>query len=786
MPKLIIRFYLLFTVTILFGCKMTEYPVNKSYAYKTKINIIGNYPEAEKKILLAKLEKQIDDSLITSRKRDTALGFIPYSVKVYHTFDNNNISRTKDFFKVAYLANGYFRGGVTTDTVTNYKKDTLQKVITFTVKPLPNHRIDTVILDLGDTTLQTMALSIQKNTILKKRDLYSQDSLDAERRRIASYFRNNGYLKFTKDDIRIIADTVNYALLKTTNDPIEQQELFEKAAAFNDTPTTSITILLKNSEDSARLKKYYIGNIIVHPDHIDEDTIAPYLERVDTNGITKVFFKNDFKNKVFSQNIFLKKGDLFKQDNYNKTIEAFNYLGPWQQVIINPIEKSLHGDTIDFHIYMLPFNQYSAERKVEGSYNQNNNSNNVFNNLLGINLTQSFKNRNLAREAIQTNGTAVFSAEFGRKSIISAIQTGINYSMNFPKYVFRIKKVQTKKNIKKATDWFNPFKNSTKPRSFVGVNGNYTRRFELLELADVGLNFGVQGIKKVKRGDWNWQFTMLNVENKVLGAFDSLNRLITANPNLAFIYNDGLIISQKVNAYKSKAPSANGNLSSTRLSAEVSGPVRGLFKGIDNNIFSFLKFEVDQKWNRVLGKESSLALRLYGGLGYNLYQNATQNQHLPFFRQFVAGGPNSMRAWSIRELNSYSTRTTSGESFGDIQAEVNVEYRHPIFKIVSIPVKGALFFDIGNIWNLTPYDKTLVPYNLSSFNRFKNDIAIGGGYGIRFDFDFFLLRFDLGLKIKDPIDINNKGGWFTRENFTDLNFKNLSPIQLQIGINYPF
>jgi outer membrane protein insertion porin family len=752
---------------------MTEYPVNKPYAYKYKINIIGNYPEAEKKILLAKLEKQIDDSLTTSRKRDTALGFIPYSVKVYHTFDNNNISRTKDFFKIAYLANGYFRGGITTDSVSNYDKDTLKKLITFTVRPLLNHSIDTVIINFTDTTLQAMALSIKQHTTVRKNDLYSQDSLDAERRRIASHFRNNGYLKFTKDDIRIIADTINSALLKFSNDPIEIQELLENAAAFNDSPKTSITILLKDTSAKERFRKYYIGNIIVHPDHIDEDTVAPFLEAIDSNSLSKVFFKNDFKNKIFRQNIFLKSGDLYKQDNYNKTVEAFNYLGPWQQVIINPVEKPVRSDTVDFHIYMLPFTKYSAERKVEGSYNQNNNNNNNFSNLLGLNLTQSFKNRNLAREAIQTNGTALVSAEFGKKSIISAIQGGINYSMNFPKFV---PKVLYKLDLLKHTN---------KPRSFIGVNMNYTRRFELLELADLGASFGIQGTNKK---NYNWQFSALNVENKVLGAFDSLNRLIAANPNLAFIYNDGLIISHKMNATRSKEikRSLPGSIKSFRLATEISGPITGLFKGIDNNIFSFLKIEADQRWNWVIGNKSSIAIRLYGGFGYNLYQKAAQNQHLPFFRQFVSGGPNSMRAWALRELNSYSTRTTSGENFGDIQAETNFEWRHQILKIVSIPVKGAIFFDMGNIWNLTPYDKTLVPYNLSNLDRIWNDIAIGAGYGIRFDFDFFLLRFDLGLKIKDPLDITNRGGWFTKENIRDISIKNLTPIQLQIGINYPF
>ncbi|MBL7729428.1 MAG: BamA/TamA family outer membrane protein, partial [Dinghuibacter sp.] len=235
-----------------------------------------------------------------------------------------------------------------------------------------------------------------------------------------------------------------------------------------------------------------------------------------------------------------------------------------------------------------------------------------------------------------------------------------------------------------------------------------------------------------------------------------------------------------------------------RFSFENSGlPVSFIpLKEFRNNLFNFTKLEFDRRWNIEKGK-NNWAFRTYAGLGipnrmghrYNQGADATRNVHLPFFKQFTAGGPNSMRAWGVRNLNSYSTRTNTPEVadyYGDMQAEVNAEFRFLLFRgIFGVPIKSAFFIDAGNIWNMKPYDQSLVPQGMSTIDKIYNDIAVAGGTSIRLDFDYFLIRLDFGLKLKTPMDISGNGGWFYKES---LNFKEdgLRTIKMQLGINYPF
>ena len=125
---------------------------------------------------------------------------------------------------------------------------------------------------------------------------------------------------------------------------------------------------------------------------------------------------------------------------------------------------------------------------------------------------------------------------------------------------------------------------------------------------------------------------------------------------------------------------------------------------------------------------------------------------LPYEKKFFAGGPNSIRAWSSRDLGpgSYVDTTTVPSIFsfpnknGDIKLEANIEYR---FKVIW-KMEAAIFLDAGNIWAIRPEENK--PGAEFEWNRFYKEIAVGTGLGARFDFSFFLLRFDFGLKVKDP------------------------------------
>lgn len=142
-----------------------------------------------------------------------------------------------------------------------------------------------------------------------------------------------------------------------------------------------------------------------------------------------------------------------------------------------------------------------------------------------------------------------------------------------------------------------------------------------------------------------------------------------------------------------------------------------------------------------------------------------------------------MRAWGLRKLGPGSVikefgSTGAPDRYGDMQLEANIEYRFRIANISGVDLNGALFTDIGNIWYVKK--KAGDPEEVFSFNRIFKDLAIGTGFGLRFDPGFFVIRLDYAYKAKDPSPSNGdaQNKWFYGTKL----FKG----QFQLGISYPF
>ena len=197
-----------------------------------------------------------------------------------------------------------------------------------------------------------------------------------------------------------------------------------------------------------------------------------------------------------------------------------------------------------------------------------------------------------------------------------------------------------------------------------------------------------------------------------------------------------------------------------------------------NYIRQYLKTDVEYTYN-VSYPKSSVVFHLFGGIGIPL-SNDSNDITLPFFKQYYSGGSNSMRGWPIRGIGvggqamipydsvSFNDRT------GDIKLEGNFEYRYNILQIIpnSLMLKGALFIDAGNIWDFKVPDPSQ-PSNNANLGHFDlanlyQQLGVDIGTGFRFDFNYFLLRFDMGFRVKQPNIIDN-AGW----QLPDITFDNL-------------
>ncbi len=213
---------------------------------------------------------------------------------------------------------------------------------------------------------------------------------------------------------------------------------------------------------------------------------------------------------------------------------------------------------------------------------------------------------------------------------------------------------------------------------------------------------------------------------------------------------------------------AAGNLLSTIASTI------GLEKNNDGNFETFgvafsqyVKFETDYIKHWELPNNSIFAIRAFGGIALP-YGNSNS---IPFTRSYFAGGANDNRGWRAYDLGPGSSGSILDFNEANFKLAFNAEYRYTILG----SFKGAFFIDAGNIWNVK--DNIDIPEFRFDGLQDLSELAIASGLGLRYDFGFFVLRFDVGFKTYDPARLEGQR-WFK-----DYNFKNSV---LNIGINYPF
>lgn len=242
--------------------------------------------------------------------------------------------------------------------------------------------------------------------------------------------------------------------------------------------------------------------------------------------------------------------------------------------------------------------------------------------------------------------------------------------------------------------------------------------------------------------------------------------------------------------YNSNDLTQTRNAHYLRLFVELGGLTRGLyreagwFKSTDLSVYNFAKLTADYRRYYKLTPTTYLAWRLNGGVVHALTTTPDQANNpyiLPYDKYLFAGGANSVRAWTARRLGtgSYATRFADGtrdyytEQPGELLLEGSLEYRFPVYSFI----KGALFTDFGNVWTLQSDTKR--PGAEFLVDRFYKQFAVGSGFGIRMDFTFLILRFDVATKVYDPTDPDP---WRIRNALRQTTNQTV----INVGLGYPF
>jgi outer membrane protein assembly factor BamA len=670
---------------------------------------------------------------------------------------------------------GYYRDSITfhskVDTASN---DQYRTTVNFQVFPGKITTIDSIQYNLiGDTTgvspkymtelqnLQHLTDSTLPQAVVKKGDAFSKYGLSAERDRLADVYRNNGYLRYSQEEMLVLWDTVGIALIRPTLDPIEQARQLAELRRRRQNPTAEVEFRLRNSPDSTRITRYYVGNVTVFPDLTPDTGLYRRTVR-EIKDYKFVTYQNLFKPEKLTDYIFLNHGDLYRQSQYLKTQNKFSSLGAWRLVSINQFPRE-GQDTVDFELRMTPAKKYAFNINVEGSRNQGN-LNIAEGNLIGLGVNLALNNRNFARAANQARTNFRYGAELNATTanLVQTQQITLSNTIQFPRMVPYIK------------GFFNPLRDN-EVRSIFAVNIGNTDRINYFNVSSFNTSWAVEK-------SWNNKLLGIrlpNIEYNLLFRGDSLKKLIDSNRTYAYIFNTGFIASSIIN-YNIAGTKKN---TTSLLSTSLEVPILPFHLG--NDLYRFIKLDGEYRRTHSM-RRTAFAWRVFGGVGLGMpfFPTDSINFFLPFYRSYYAGGPNSMRAWGIRKLGPGSStksfaRTEAPDRFGDLRLEANAEYRFFVANLPGVTVNSALFTDIGNVWFLR--ENKDFPGGEFRFDKLGKDIAIGLGTGLRFDFGGFLkVRFDYAYKVKDPTPEDPKGqnkwfyGWQVFNG------------QFQLGIDYPF
>jgi outer membrane protein insertion porin family len=403
-----------FLSLILSSCTIPrKYQKNKPFLFKTSIDLKGgNFNTDERNLARLRLYAQLDDSAkVIVKDFLFFLHFVnrPAAYDTGYTY----LSARNMIGSMFHLGYYQAKDSVVIDTVKvgNQRRVSVKYIVEAGNPTL----IDTVSYKLKKPDLQRLAEQTKPQSFLVQSTPVTKANILGEISRLVELYRNNGYYKFSPDDLKMRGDTTILSLTTISDDPFENIRLLAEANEKRNKPTIKLAMILNPLSDSIRLKKFYIKNVFIYPDFNATDTLNDLTYKEDTTKRTGYFIryhKKLFRNGFLIRNMDFKKGDLYQQENYAKTISNFSKTGVWQNVNIQISESkdstSLKDSIgmLDMILQMIPAKKYGFEANIEASYSTNSNLNSATNigtagNLLGLSTNVSLQNRNIHKEGIK-------------------------------------------------------------------------------------------------------------------------------------------------------------------------------------------------------------------------------------------------------------------------------------------------------------------------------------------------------------------------------------------------
>jgi outer membrane protein assembly factor BamA len=746
-------FFLLMFIGVFASCTVVKkYDPGVPFIFENTVKIQGVADKEKLLQIKSGLEEQIEDSVRVNDVSKLPWPKFPWIIPVPviekpESYDTAAIRQTMVNMRY-YMANmGYKSSVITVDSVTKRHKKQQRIKVTYNVQAGRLFTIGSVIYAIRDSTLQLIAQSVKHESSIKKGFPLEESVIGQELNRLVGVFQNNGYYKFSPDDIYAELDSGFSELIDPTLDPFEY---VQKLSALNERrakPTVDIYIRIRNNQDTTRFQTYKVKSFTVYPDTESESTLptkdTSFTQVDNINVIAKY---GTFKPEFIAEQVKLKPGQFYTREKYGQTLNNFNRLGAWRNINIfgNANDSSR---TIDYLLKLSPAKKQFFSVDLEGSSIINTAQvTTVGYGKVGLAVNFTLRNRNIGKKAIILENTLRTGIEFNNFKKILSGEITLTNRLTIPWMA-----------IPNRDKFEGKFKSG---RTIVSADLSYIDRFQYFTLRSFNTFLGYEWKPS---NATTWQVRPLNFEFTRFNPDSLFKESLKEFPLLAYTYNNGLIIGSTVQYNHNFNPLARRRINLLKVSAEASGLLTGaIFRNATDSgealgdLYRFIKVDIDFR-HIVQFTQSSLHLRAFAGYGLAFQTNRRKGDvTLPFFKSYTAGGPNSMRGWQIRKLgigsNIFFDTLVNGQlndKYADIQLEANLEYRFNLFQFFGFWMRGAIFTDIGNIWYRNDVNGALPRADLN-FSRFYKDLAVASGFGARIDFSYFLIRFDLGFPIKDP------------------------------------
>lgn len=639
---------------------------------------------------------------------------------------------------------GFFRGKVTSEIVP--QKNPKKEKVAYRVDAGHLFVFDSIQYRRFPFVADTLIRFTAKERFLEKGSPFSVVQLENERNRLVSLFRNNGYYYYRSNYITFRADTIQ----RPGQVWLQIQPMEGLPPVVN--------------------RQWYIGetrvNLRKNNGYYLQDTLQVRHMQINYTGK-----KTPLRVGVLFHNLRLRHGDIYSQEKQRQSQENMVRMGVFSSVDMQfvPRDTSATCDTLDVVVNATFDKPLDVELEVNATSKSNDQ--------VGPGLSFGVAKKNVFRGGEtfsvkldasyewQTGGTTT-----GKSAEINSWELGLSTALTYPRLMFP--GLDTRRFRFPAQTEFKLYANQLNRAGFFrllsfGGSAVYTfqpTRTSKHVVTPFRLTFNMLQ-------DHTAKFDSIMEQNRAL-AVSFRNQFIPAM-SYTYTFDDASIVSRRHHTWWSTTLTSAGNVTSA-IYSWFGEPFDQRDKSLLGNPFAqFVKVTTELRNLFKVRGRTHVATRLMAGVLIP-YGNS---QYAPYSEQFYIGGANSIRAFTARTIGPGSFHPKEStysylDETGDIKLETNVELRFPLVGNLY----GATFLDAGNVWLL--HNQADRPGGELTLKNFWNDIALGTGFGLRYDLEFLVLRLDLGVALHVPYD-TGKSGYYNIPRFKD-------GLGLHLAVGYPF